>query len=120
MKRLIFVVALIFAYSFADAQTVNDIPVKDIDVDYIQIVGSSSGFSKKVSIEVDFGQESSFFESRTNHAIKDENGKTLKFNSMIDALNFFSQNGFDFVQAYAFAVGNQTVYHYLLRKRKIE
>jgi ABC-type phosphate transport system substrate-binding protein len=120
MKRFIFVFTLMLAFAFAEAQTVNDVPIKDIDVDYIQIVGSSSGFSKKVSIEVDFGQESSFFESRTNHAIKDENGKMIKFNSMIDALNFFSQNGFDFVQAYAFSVSNQTVYHYLLRKRKAE
>jgi len=121
MKRFILALTLLLTLAFASqGQTVNDIPIKDIDVDYIQIVGNSSGFSKKVSIEVDFGQETKAFSSRGDHSIKDENGKVMKFNSMIDALNFFSQNGFDFVQAYAFSVGNQTVYHYLLRKRKIE
>lgn len=119
MKRFFLLTALIFAFSFVDAQTVNDIPVKDIDVEYIQIVGSSMGFSKKVVIEVDFGQESKFFSSKAEASIKDENGKMMKFNSMIDALNFFSENSFEFIQAYAFSVGSQTVYHYLLRKRKV-
>ena len=39
---------------------------------------------------------------------------------MIDALNFMSKNGYDFVTAYAFAIGNQNVYHYLMRKKNTE
>jgi hypothetical protein len=37
---------------------------------------------------------------------------------MIDALNFMSKNGFEFVNAYAITMGNQNVYHYLLRNLK--
>ncbi len=40
------------------------------------------------------------------------------FNSMIDALNFMTKNGFEFVDAYAITVDNQNVYHYLLKNNK--
>ena len=49
--------------------------------------------------------------------LKDENGDKLIFNSMIDALNYMSKHGFEFVQAYAISVGGQNVYHYLLRRK---
>jgi len=35
---------------------------------------------------------------------------------MIDALNFMNDNGYDFESAYALTIGNQNVYHFLLRK----
>ena len=44
--------------------------------------------------------------------------KQLIFNSMMDALNFMSKNGFEFVDAYAITSSNQNVYHYLLRSTK--
>lgn len=50
--------------------------------------------------------------------IRDDNNNRLVFNSMIDALNFMHVNGFEFVNAYAMAINNQNVYHYLLRNTK--
>jgi hypothetical protein len=35
---------------------------------------------------------------------------------MIDALNFMSSSRYNSLQAYAFAVSNQNVYHYLMKK----
>ncbi len=36
---------------------------------------------------------------------------------MIDALNFMTKDGWEFVQAYAFSVGQSgNVYHYLLKR----
>ncbi|MFT7033093.1 MAG: hypothetical protein ACJA2S_001594 [Cyclobacteriaceae bacterium] len=54
------------------SQTVNDIPIKDIDVDYIQIVGTSKLLSNKVTIEIDFGQENKLW------SVKDTQVKRLK------------------------------------------
>jgi hypothetical protein len=71
-----------------------------------------------VTIEIDFGQENKLFSSNKDTRIRDENGKNMIFNSMIDALNFMTKNGYEFVQAYAFAVGNQNVFHNLLRKKR--
>lgn len=116
--NLLFIISCLLISFATQAQTVNDIPVKDIDVDYVQIVGTSKLFSNKLSIEIDFGQENKFFSSDKDTRVKDANGKNMIFNSMIDALNFMTKNGYEFVQAYAFATNNQNVYHYLLRKNR--
>ncbi len=100
------------------AQTINGKSIEEIEVEYIQIVGTSKLFSKKVTIQIDFGQSVKFLSTGKETQIKDVNGKLQKFNSMIDALNFSDNYGYEFVQAYAFAVGNQNVYHYLMKKRK--
>jgi hypothetical protein len=113
----IIIIGLLFSFA-ATSQTVNDIPVKDIDVDYVQIIGTSKLFSNKLTIEIDFGQENKFFSSDKDTRVKDADGKNMIFNSMVDALNFMTKNGYEFVQAYAFATNNQNVYHYLLRKNR--
>lgn len=97
-------------------QTVNDVPIKDIAVKYIQIVGTSTLIGNKVTIEIDFGQQNKLFSSKDTQ-VKDENGNLMKFNSMIDALNFFDKNGYEFVNAYAITMGSQNVYHYLMVKK---
>lgn len=119
MKKTLFILLTIglFGLSNAYSQTVNDVLVKDIDVQYIQIVGTSQLLSNKVTIEIDFGQLNKVFSSKDTQ-VKDENGKLVKFNSMIDALNFFSKNGYKFVNAYAIAIGSQNVYHYIMEKNK--
>jgi hypothetical protein len=117
-KLLLSLLALFLNIINANAQTVNDIPIKDIDVEYVQIVGTAKLLSNKVSIEIDFGQENKLFNSDKDTRIKDVNGKNLIFNSMIDALNFMTKNGYEFVNAYAITVSGQNVYHYLLRKKR--
>ncbi|MEK6451982.1 MULTISPECIES: hypothetical protein [unclassified Myroides] len=106
---------LFFGY-FVQAQTVNNIPLKELDVDYILIVGEGKLFSDKVNVKIDFGQNTKYFSSKEEMFIRDKDETRIKFNSMVDALNFLSRNGFQFVQAYAITIGNQNVYHYLMRK----
>ena len=119
MKKLLFITISTLVFQIkSDSQTVNDIPIKDIDVAYVQIVGTSRLLSNKLSIEIDFGQENKLFSSDKDTRVKDTNGKNMIFNSMIDALNFMTKNGYDFVQAYAFATSNQNIYHYLLKRKK--
>ena len=118
MKKVILCIILFVCFSGLKSQTVNDIPIKDIDVDYVQIVGTSKLLSTKLNIEIDFGQKTKFFSSGNETFLKDVDGKLIDFNSMIDALNFMSKNGFDFVNAYVITIGNQSVYHYILKKNK--
>ncbi|MDM1389293.1 hypothetical protein HX052_04810 [Myroides marinus] len=115
MKKIFLVVLLFFGY-FVQAQTVNNIPLKELDVDYILIVGEGKLFSDKVNVKIDFGQNTKYFSSKEEMFIRDKDETRIKFNSMVDALNFLSRNGFQFVQAYAITIGNQNVYHYLMRK----
>lgn len=102
---------------YAKAQTVNNIPLNELDVEYVQIIGTSKMLSNKLIIKLDFGQSSKFLGSGKETFITDENGKSMEFNSMIDALNYLSKYGFEFVQAYGFMANDQNVHHYLLRKK---
>jgi len=65
---------------------------------YCEILGTGSLFSTKVKIDIDYGQEVGFWNQ--DRRLKDENGKSVKFNSMVDALNYMGTLGWEFVQAY--------------------
>ena len=113
---LLSLTAFLFNLPSTFCQTVNDVPIKDIDVEYVDVIGSYAR-KNKLNIELDFGQQQKLSTTKDTR-IKDADGKTLTFNSMIDALNFMSKNGYEFVQAYGIGVDSAKVHHYLLRKRK--
>ncbi|MGH1339005.1 MAG: hypothetical protein ACRBFS_23010 [Aureispira sp.] len=115
MKKLL-IILLALSPFFATAQTVNDIPISELETNFIQIVGTQKLLSKKVMVTIDFGQEQKLLSAKVP-VIKNQAGKTMTFMSMIDALNFFSDLGYKFEQAYTLTVGNQNVYHYLLSKK---
>jgi hypothetical protein len=113
MKQLTLALLLI-ATTTSFSQTVNGIPLKELNVEYVQIVGTRVGFSAtKVSIQLDFGQKQSVW-TGDDTKLLDATGKSVKLNSMIDALNFMNSNGYEFITAYV----TQNVYHYLLKKNK--
>ena len=84
--------------------------------EYCLILASGQLFSTKVTISIDFGQERKFF---SDSKLKDKSGQAIKFNSVIDALNYMNSLGWEFVDAYTITIGNSHVYHYLM-KRKIQ
>jgi hypothetical protein len=69
-----------------------------------------------VKVEVDFGQKTSYWKGGTDKILKDDKGKAIEFNSMVDAMNYFGALGWEFVQAYVVTTNNQHVYHWLLKK----
>lgn len=119
MKLLLLCLVIgVLSVSSMFSQTVNDIPLKDIKVEFVQIIGTSKSLSNKVSVAIDFGQENKYFSFKDVSTIKDKNGKKIKFYSMIDALNFMSENGYEFVDSNAFRVDKENVFQYLLRRKK--
>jgi len=87
---------------------------------YCEIVAKESGLlKKKVKIQVDFGNKKSLFRELAGDPLKDnETGKTICFNSIIDALNYMSSEGWLLVNAYSMTDKDQTsVLHYLMRKK---
>lgn len=106
---------LIVLTSVVLSQTINDVPMDSIDSEHLLIMGTKKFLSTKVMVTLDFGQETKLMSTK-KQIVKDENGKAMTFNSMIDALNFFTKYGYEFVNAYAVTVGNSNVYHWLLRK----
>lgn len=83
---------------------------------YAELVGYQTnllGLNKNVMVEIDLGQYQSTFKSQ---ALQDENGKTLKFNSMVAAMNYMGDRGWTFVQVYAVNKDDTSYYHWLMYK----
>ncbi|HMG15895.1 MAG TPA: hypothetical protein VK590_10645 [Saprospiraceae bacterium] len=70
---------------------------------------SISFLSSTILVRVDSGEEK-------DKIIQDkETGKDKRFNSMVDTLNYMSNEGWEFVQAFPTKSDNEYI-HYLLRK----
>jgi hypothetical protein len=117
MKKIIITFTLLFSVvSFG--QTINGVAIKDLDVQYLQIIGTSKFLSSKLNIRIDIGQRTKLISSNSDAAgIKDANGEVLIFNSIIDALNFMSANGYEFVTSNILAEEEVNTYYYLMKKR---
>lgn len=113
MKNIL--VLMILTFSIGCFAQENDNSNKQKRV-FCQLLGTGKTFSNKVTITIDFGQEISFWKGASNQYLVDENGKSIKFNSMVDALNFMGKSGWEFEQAYVITKGSKNVYHYLLSK----
>lgn len=123
MKKILQIL-FILAYSFsAYAQTKSE----DIKVDssksitvYAELLGYNTnvlGLGKKAKVEVEFGEESwGWTGNDGRNLLVDENGKDIKFNSMVDAMNYMGERGWKFEAAYVVTVSNQNVIHWLMSK----
>jgi len=118
MKKFIITLILFAGMLFgasAYAQT-NDQPHKV----YCEIISTSRGlFSNKTSVELDFGQYASWWSADRN--LVDENGKTIDFNSILDAVNYMAARGWVFEQMYVvqtFSKGDSDTpaYHWIMSK----
>lgn len=87
---------------------------------YCEIVGTSNLAGTKVKIEIDFGQAQKFWTKHSDNFLVDTDGKEIKFNSMVDALNYMARFGWRFEQAYVItessSMSKSNVYHYLLSR----
>jgi len=118
MKRIVFVLALCAPWcgwgQIVDGVNLADKP----EIDYLEIMGINMGlFKKKIVVIVDYGQKIAAFEDNTS--VQDSDGKKFIFNSMMDAVNKFSEWGWDLMFAYDVNTGQGgTVYHYVMRRKK--
>jgi hypothetical protein len=126
MKKL-FLILLLGVFALPGfSQTVNGEQLSEIESPYLLLIGTQKFIGPTVTIEVDFGQfgASKTFKSKNEVKILDADKRPVEFNSMVDALNFFTKYNYEFVNAYAITVGgsglgggNQNVYHWLLKRK---
>jgi len=116
MKKLFFIaLCTICSISLFGQTTLDSLNTK---VSYCEIVGTQGFFSKKITITIDYGQETGSFWHPKDQRLRDENGNAIKFNSMIDVLNLMQKEGWDFVTAYIIGDAKSGyVYHWLLKRR---
>lgn len=102
------------AQVFVNRIDINKLP----RLEYCEIVGIDMGiFKKKLQVVIDFGQPIHWGNDMS--ISEDTLGEAKIFNTMIHALNFMSNNGWEYVDAYAISEpSGGKVYHYLLRKKK--
>ena len=80
---------------------------------YCQLIATQKLLSNKVSIDIDFGEEKSFWRDTR---LKTEAGGIKKFNTIIDALNYMGSEGWIFINAFPVRMGETEIYHFAFRK----
>ncbi|WP_018611721.1 hypothetical protein [Segetibacter koreensis] len=80
---------------------------------YCQIIATPRLLSNKVTIDIDFGEEKSFW---SDTRLKTYDGRLKKFNTIIDALNFMGKEGWLFINAYPVRDNQTEIYHFAFRK----
>lgn len=134
MRRILLITVFAFATINSHAQDASNqeysILVADVDIMqledlmYIEIVGQQKVVNPfKFKVFVEYGQKNFTFKEQSIRDMSkgqfaNGTGKRLAFNGMIDALNFFESRGWDYVNQYAVTVGNQNVYHILLKREE--
>jgi hypothetical protein len=107
MKKILFTIASLLLCANLTAQ--NRV--------YCEIVEPAQ-LGKKVKIIIDFGQERK--KSKAQQTLVNKNGEEIQFNSKIDALNYMTTLGWNFVQAYTVATGSggciSSTIHWVLSK----
>ena len=117
MKKTTLLIVLLVTALMGFAQDVLDIaPAQITEVEgfnpaakrvYAQLSCEGQLFSTKVKVSIDFGQSTSWLFSMSESRLVDKDGKEIKFNSMIDALNYLTQFGWRFAQAYVVPRGTR-------------
>ena len=117
MRKIILLFVLMTGLGVAHAQDVVEVaPAQITEVEgfnpaakrvYAQLSCEEQLFSTKVKVSIDFGQSTSWLFSMSESRLVDKNGKEIKFNSMIDALNYLTQFGWRFAQAYVVPRGTR-------------
>jgi hypothetical protein len=81
---------------------------------YCQVIATPKLLSNKVTIDIDFGEEKSFWRDTR---LKTDGGKIRKFNTIIDALNYMGKEGWIFINAFPVRMGETEIYHFAFKKQ---
>ncbi|MEO6230865.1 MAG: hypothetical protein ABJB11_21800 [Ferruginibacter sp.] len=80
---------------------------------YCQVIATPRLLSNKVTIDIDFGEQKSFWK---DERLKSYDGKLKKFNTIIDALNFMGAEGWAFINTYPVKISDTEIYHFAFKK----
>ena len=109
MKKLLTIGIFLISTLITNAQT-DSSKVEQ----YCQVIATSSLLSNKVTIDIDFGDEKSFWRDTR---LKTDAGRLKKFNTVIDALNYMGREGWIFINAYPVRMAETEIYHFAFKKQ---
>jgi len=109
MKKLLTIGIFLISTMISNAQT-DSSKVEQ----YCQVIATPRLLSNKVTIDIDFGEEKSFWRDTR---LKTDGGELKKFNTVIDALNYMGMAGWVFINAYPVRMGETEIYHFAFKKQ---
>lgn len=107
---------LLLAYDVLAQVFVDGVNVNDRDITYCQLITGSAGLSGGTFVYIDYGQRSPLAK---RPVVAGPDRQPIRFNSVMDALNFMIRNGWELVswQVTSDEDGDSDEFIYLLRKR---
>ncbi|MEO6949368.1 MAG: hypothetical protein ABI123_07060 [Ginsengibacter sp.] len=106
--RIIFLILFLTSFNSSFSQDTTKVE------QYCEVVATGRLLSNKVTIDIDYGQETNFWK---DNRLKEEGGKIRKFNSVIDAINYLGKDGWKLVSAFPVTDSNGAkIYHYVFKK----
>lgn len=120
MKKLFLLFVTCSLFSTLRSQTVNNIPLREIQAEYVEMTVIPKAFSSKKNILIDYGQVTGFSLAPKEAALRDSDGKYIDFASPMEALNFIAKNGFELITAFSPPTENSTWRIYLLRNKNFK
>ena len=111
MKK-VFIIMMMALMSLC-AQAQNVLQSMDKYPVYCNVMGYNFWGVGKVKVQLDLGRKAN---SKGFDSLYDENGKKMKFNTMVAVLNYMGQRGWKCINTYYITKGNTNVIHYLLEK----
>ena len=110
MKKLFTIIILAMMVLASNAQTTRYL---------CEIKGIEKDLSSGLKIVFDFGNHpiySAWGGLKGKQKLVDENGEEIPFNSMVDAGNYLTRKGWNFLQAYTSVYGGQSIVHWIFYK----
>lgn len=109
MKKL-FISGIAMLASYASSAQTDTASVEQ----YCQVIATSKLFSNKVTIDIDFGKEKSYWKDTR---LKTSEGVLRQFNTIIDAMNYMGREGWIFISAFPVHVANGEQYHFAFKTK---
>ena len=117
MKKFLATLMLIMLFALAMTATAKNKTTAGSTIKFIycELTNAQRMGGTMTTVEADFGQKKGAFHDLR---LKDkETGKVITFNSMVDALNYMGNQGWELVQTYQEKVEDRVVHHWILKKQ---
>lgn len=112
MKKVILALLLTMLTLGVNAQSVTKSDDGKYNV-YCEVVGYNTWGIGKIKVMLDMG-----YSTKNENSIYGEDGKKVKFNSMMEVLDYMGKRGWKLVNTYYITMSSkQNVVHYVLEKR---
>lgn len=117
VRALLFFAFLGLPFAAFSQVVVEGININEIKyVKMIQVVASQRFLSTKFNILIDYGQPTELWQ--TSNVRDEETGKQRKFNSIMDAVNYMENNGWQYVDALVVSDSSSVIYRYNFRRKE--